>query len=76
MEPGGFCRAREMSLMDSPALHRAHNSFLPVADNPPGRDPASPLLHLRFGQHRKSTVLHRPVEPTAAFFAREEIGGR
>jgi transposase len=25
---------------------------------------------------RKASVLHRPVEPTAAFFAREEIGGR
>src|SRR5215203_2034003 len=36
-EPGGFCSARAMSLMDSPALHRFHNSFLPAADNPPGR---------------------------------------
>src|SRR5215203_5668353 len=37
MEPGAFCRARAMSLMDSPSLHRFHNSFLPAADNPPGR---------------------------------------
>src|SRR5215203_2962359 len=37
IEPGAFCRARAMSLMDSPALHRSHNSFLPAADNPPGR---------------------------------------
>jgi hypothetical protein len=26
------------------------------------------LLHLRFRQHLKPTVLHRPVEPTIAFF--------
>src|SRR5215216_6517799 len=37
MEPGGLCSARAMSLMDSPAFHRFHNSFLPAADNPPGR---------------------------------------
>ncbi len=37
MEPGAFCRARAMSLMDSPALHRSHSSFLPASDNPPGR---------------------------------------
>src|SRR5215212_7963412 len=37
MEPGGFCSARAMSLMDSPALHRSQSSFLPAADNPPGR---------------------------------------
>src|SRR5215217_2959456 len=37
IEPGAFCRARAMSLMDSPTLHRSHNSFLPAADNPPGR---------------------------------------
>jgi hypothetical protein len=33
-------------------------------------------MHLRSGQHRKPSVLHRPVELTAAVFAREEIGGR
>src|SRR5215210_6756662 len=47
MEPGGFCSARAMSLMDSPALHRFHSSFLPTADNPPGRPslatPAPPI---------------------------------
>src|SRR5947209_3211394 len=37
MEPGAFCSARAMSEMDSPALHRSHSSFLPAADNPPGR---------------------------------------
>src|SRR3954454_5609354 len=37
MEPGGFCRARAMSLTDSPALHRSHSFFLPAADNPLGR---------------------------------------
>src|SRR5215212_6620481 len=37
MEPGALCNARAMSLMDSPAFHRSHNSFLPAADNPPGR---------------------------------------
>src|SRR5215217_9784873 len=37
MEPGGFCSARAMWLMDSPALHRFHSSFLPADDNPPGR---------------------------------------
>src|SRR5919106_28430 len=47
MEPGGLCNARAMSLMDSPAFHRSHNSFLPAADNPPGRPslatPAPPI---------------------------------
>ena len=38
MEPGDFCSARAMSLMDSPALHRFHSSFLPAADNPPDWD--------------------------------------
>ena len=28
-------------------------------------DPVSPLMHLRSGQHRKPTVLHRPVELTS-----------
>src|SRR5215210_8915687 len=37
MEPGGLCSARAMSLMDSPAFHRFHSSFLPAADNPLGR---------------------------------------
>src|SRR5215211_7086381 len=47
MEPGALCNARAMSLMDSPAFHRSHNSFLPAADNPPGRPslatPAPPI---------------------------------
>src|SRR5215210_7144790 len=47
MEPGGFCSARAMSLMDSPALHRSHSSCLPASDNPPGRPslatPAPPI---------------------------------
>src|SRR5215217_5678675 len=47
MEPAGFLSARAMSLMDSPALHRFHSSFLPAADNPPGRPslatPAPPV---------------------------------
>src|SRR3954469_5807404 len=47
MEPGAFRSARAMSLMDSPALHRSHSSFLPAADNPPGRPslatPAPPI---------------------------------
>jgi hypothetical protein len=29
-------------------------------------------MHLRSGQHPKPTVLHRPVELTAAFFAKED----
>ena len=44
---GGFCSARAMSLMASPALYRFHSSFLPAADNPPGRPslatPAPPV---------------------------------
>src|SRR5215203_807247 len=47
MEPAGLCNARAMLLMDSPAFHRSHNSFLPAADNPPGRPslatPAPPI---------------------------------
>jgi hypothetical protein len=76
MEPGGFCSARAISLMDSPALHRFHSSFLPADDNPPGRPslatPAPPVQTTP----KTYPVLHRLVEPTAAFFAREEIGGR
>src|SRR5215208_1925962 len=37
MEPGGFCSARAMPLMDSPARHCSQGSVLPAADNPPGR---------------------------------------
>jgi hypothetical protein len=37
MEPGSFFSALEMSLMDSPAFHLSHSSFLRVSDNPPGR---------------------------------------
>src|ERR671911_2519040 len=66
MEPGAFCRARAMSRMDSPALHRSHNSFLPAADNPPGRPSlATPAPPIRT-THKTYPVLHRPVEPTKA----------
>src|SRR5215218_6910280 len=54
-----------MSLMESPAFHFSQSSFLRASNNPPG-DPTLPRLHLRSGQHRKPTVLHRPVEPTPA----------
>src|SRR5215210_2142405 len=47
MEPGGFFRALEMSLMDSPVFHLSHSSFLHASDNPPGRPslatPAPPI---------------------------------
>jgi hypothetical protein len=72
MEPGAFCSTRAMSLMDSPALHRFHNSFLCPPQTALQDGPLSTLMHLRSAQHPKSTVLHRPVESTAAFFARED----
>src|SRR5215216_934809 len=64
MEPGAFCRARAMSLMDSPALHRSHNSFLPASDSPPGRP--SLVTHAPPVRTTPKTypVLHRPVEST------------
>src|SRR5215210_708684 len=34
MEPGGFLSARAMSLMDSPAFHLSHSSFLRASGNP------------------------------------------
>jgi hypothetical protein len=37
MNCGGFLSALEMSLMDSPAFHRSHNSSLPAAHNRLGR---------------------------------------
>src|SRR5215213_1248243 len=70
MEPGAFCRARAMSLMDSPALHRSHNSFLPAADNPPGR-PSLATCAPPVQTTPKPIVLHRPVEPTTAFLIQE-----
>ena len=34
MEPGGFLKARAMSLMDSPTFHLSYSSFLRASGNP------------------------------------------
>jgi hypothetical protein len=50
IEPGGFFSARAMSLMDSPAFHRSHNSLLRASGNP-GRPSLAPRIYLRSEQH-------------------------
>ena len=65
-----------MSLMDSPALHRSHNSFLPAADNPPGRPSLATHAPPIRTTPKTYPVLHRPVEPTGSFFGRYPVATR
>src|SRR5215217_7290710 len=67
MEPGGFLvpwRCRLWTPRPSTASTTPSYPPTTLLD-----DPASSLAHLPAVQHRKPSVLHRPVEPTPSSFA-------
>jgi hypothetical protein len=80
MESGGFFSARAMSLVESPAFHLSHSSFLRASDNP-GRFSLAQAHTSDPNNIENPTVLHRPgkspsVEGAAEVALRVEIVGR
>src|SRR5215210_7322295 len=74
IEPGGFFSARAMSLMDSPAFHLSHSSFLRASGNPGRPSLATSTPPVRTTQKTLPCCTDRLNPPRSSSLGRTGVG--